>query len=84
MHKPDLKLAPDQQDKRSVIPVERSDVDQWLAGTMEDAYQLLRLAPVELFDAGPDLSLTRFRPVPESRERIRTGLMRRFSVVSMW
>ena len=53
MHKPDPKLPPDQQDKRSVIPIERGDVDQWLAGTVEEAQQLLKLAPVEAFEAGP-------------------------------
>ena len=53
MHKPDPKLPPRQQDKRSVIPIERGDVDQWLVGTIEEAQQLLRLAPVEVFEAGP-------------------------------
>ncbi|WP_353506438.1 SOS response-associated peptidase family protein [Variovorax sp. J31P207] len=53
MHKPDPKLPPDQQDKRSVIAIERGDVDQWLAGTMDEARQLMRLTPVEVFDAGP-------------------------------
>jgi putative SOS response-associated peptidase YedK len=53
MHKPDPKLPPGQQDKRSVIPIELGDVDLWLAGTIEEAQQLLRLSPVELFDAGP-------------------------------
>ena len=47
MHKPDPKLPTDQQDKRSVI------VDQWLAGTMDEARQLMRLTPVEMFDAEP-------------------------------
>ena len=47
MHKPDPKLSADRQDKRSVIPIEMQDVDQWLAG------QLLRLAPVHMFDAEP-------------------------------
>jgi hypothetical protein len=40
-------------DKRSVTPIERGDVDQWLAGTVEDAQQLLKLATVEVFAAGP-------------------------------
>ncbi|MBF5006818.1 SOS response-associated peptidase [Diaphorobacter caeni] len=53
MHKPDPKLAADQQDKRSVIPIEQGDVDLWLAGTVEEAKQLLRLAPVDVFEAGP-------------------------------
>lgn len=53
MHKPDPKLGPDQQDKRSVIPIEQGDVDQWLAGTVKDAQALLQLAPVEVFEAGP-------------------------------
>lgn len=53
MHKPDPKLAPDKQDKRSVIPLEVHEFDLWLAGTVEDAKKLLKLAPVEVFDAGP-------------------------------
>lgn len=53
MHKPDPRLPPDQQDKRSVIPIELGDVDLWLAGTVEEASKLLRLAPVEEFDASP-------------------------------
>lgn len=43
----------DQQDKRSVIVIERQDVDQWFAGTIAEASELLRLAPVETLDAGP-------------------------------
>lgn len=53
MHKPDPKLAPDKQDKRSVIAIEAGDFDQWLAGTTEEARALLRLSPVEAFAAGP-------------------------------
>ena len=53
MHKPDPKLAAEKQDKRSVISIEREDVDQWLAGTISEASELLRLAPLEVFDAGP-------------------------------
>lgn len=53
MHKPDPKLGPDQQDKRSVIPIELSDVDAWLAGTQAEAAALLRLASVDIFEAGP-------------------------------
>jgi putative SOS response-associated peptidase YedK len=52
MHKPDPKLAADKQDKRSVIPIEPADYDQWLAGTQQEAQALLRLAEVEIFDAG--------------------------------
>lgn len=53
MHKPDPKLPADQQDKRSVIPIEMADVDQWLEGTVKEASTLLQLAPVEVFFAGP-------------------------------
>lgn len=53
MHKPDNKLPPDQQDKRSVVPLEQVDWDRWLAGTVEEARSLLRLAPVEIFMAAP-------------------------------
>lgn len=53
MHKPDPKLGPDQQDKRSVIPIESTDVEQWLLGSTEEAQQLLRLAPAALFEDEP-------------------------------
>ena len=52
MHKPDIDRATklplpfDQQDKRSVIPVEQGDVDQWLTVSTRDAKELLSLAPV--------------------------------------
>lgn len=51
MHKPDPKLPSNAQDKRSVIPIEKQDVDQWLAGTQDEAMSLLRLAPEIVFDA---------------------------------
>ncbi len=53
MHRPDPKLAPDKQDKRSVVSIELQDADQWLHGTPDEARQLVRLTPVELFSAGP-------------------------------
>ena len=53
MHKPDPKLGPDEQDKRSVVPIESVDVDEWLHGTPEQAAKLVRLAAVEVFDARP-------------------------------
>lgn len=59
MHKPEVDpktkepLPADKQDKRSVIPIELGDVDIWLAGTVEEARKLLKLAPVEEFEAGP-------------------------------
>ena len=53
MHKPDPKAPPDRQDKRSVIPLEAADFDQWLEGTVDQASKLMKLAPVEVFDAGP-------------------------------
>jgi putative SOS response-associated peptidase YedK len=53
MHKPDPRLGPDEQDKRSVVPIDRSDVDQWLHGTIADAAKLIKLAPVDTFEAGP-------------------------------
>ena len=53
MHKPDPKLRPDQQDKRSVVPIELDDVDTWLTGSQEAAAALVRLAPAEVFVAGP-------------------------------
>jgi putative SOS response-associated peptidase YedK len=54
MHKPDPRLGPDQQDKRSVVVVEAADWDRWLAGGKPQAMALLKLAPVEVFDHGPE------------------------------
>lgn len=54
MHKPDPKLAPDQQDKRSVVAIEERDIEQWLLGTEAEARELVRLSPVEMFQAEPE------------------------------
>jgi len=53
MHKPDPKLRPNQQDKRSVVAIELADVSIWLSGSVEQAAALVRLATVDKFDAGP-------------------------------
>ncbi len=47
-------MPPDQQDKRSVIPIEIADVDQWLHGSTEEVQALIRVPPVEAFEAGPE------------------------------
>lgn len=54
MHKPDPKLGPGQQDKRSVVVVERTDWDRWLAGSKPQAVELLKLAREEVFEHGPE------------------------------
>ena len=36
-HKPEPKLAADQQDKRSVVAIEQADAEQWLRGNLGDA-----------------------------------------------
>lgn len=54
MHKPDPKLPPDRQDKRSVIPIELADADTWLHGAAEDVQSLVRVPPADVFDAAPD------------------------------
>ena len=53
MHRPDPKRPPALQDKRSVVPIEQSDVDEWLTAPLAQAAKLLRLAPAEVFDAAP-------------------------------
>ena len=53
MHKPDAKLGPDQQDKRSVVALECSEIDLWLKGSVADAKTLIALTPAEIFDAKP-------------------------------
>ncbi len=50
MHKPNPKLPVDQQDKRSVIPIEPSDYDQWLAGTVQEASAMLQLPSIDGID----------------------------------
>lgn len=53
MHKPDPRMAAGKQDKRSVVPIEAIDCDQWLEGTVEQARRLLWMPPEHVFDAGP-------------------------------
>ena len=53
MHKPDPNLPADQQDKRSVIPIEAEDVDLWLSAPVAEAARLLKLAPEAVFEAQP-------------------------------
>jgi putative SOS response-associated peptidase YedK len=53
MHKPDPALAPDRQDKRSVVAIELADVDGWLFGSVDKAAALVGLTSLELFAAGP-------------------------------
>ncbi|MEN9316862.1 MAG: hypothetical protein RIS35_3255, partial [Pseudomonadota bacterium] len=53
MHKPDPRLGPDQQDKRSVIAIEPEDVDRWLCGDLKAASGLLRFPAPETCAAGP-------------------------------
>ena len=52
MHKPEPKLGPDQQDKRSVVPIEPEHWDQWLNGSPEHALELIRVPALELFAHG--------------------------------
>ena len=50
MHKPDPRLSPDQQDKRSVVAIEPRDVARWL----HDGDPELLVAPAAgQIDAGP-------------------------------
>jgi putative SOS response-associated peptidase YedK len=57
MHKPvpdpATKLPVANQDKRSVVPIERAGVDRWLHGSPAEATELLRLAPLDIFAAVP-------------------------------
>lgn len=41
MHKPDTRLAPDHQDKRSVVAIEHDNVEQWLCASWREAERLL-------------------------------------------
>jgi hypothetical protein len=54
MHRTDPKLAPHEQDKRSVVAIEPADWETGLQGPHEGTLALIRLTAVEVFDAGPD------------------------------
>jgi putative SOS response-associated peptidase YedK len=53
MHKPDPTLPPDQQDKRSVVAIEQSDIEQWLQGSQAEAKELFRPPATAIIEAGP-------------------------------
>jgi putative SOS response-associated peptidase YedK len=54
-HKPDLDVPPEGQDKRTVVPLEVADFPTWLNGSIDEASALVRLRPVDLYDAEPDI-----------------------------
>ena len=41
MHKPDPKLPPDQQDKRSVVAIDPANLETWLCGSVIEAAKLI-------------------------------------------
>jgi len=53
MHKPDKTVAPEKQDKRSVVAIEAGDVERWLLGSVQEVGELLVPPGVELIDAAP-------------------------------
>ena len=53
MHKPDPKLRPDRQDKRSVAAIEQADIEQWLQGSVDEAAALLLVPAPDIIDCGP-------------------------------
>lgn len=59
LHKPDPQLAADQQGKRSLVHLAAESRDQWLDGTVDEALQLVRPAPVEFFDQADALKTDR-------------------------
>jgi putative SOS response-associated peptidase YedK len=56
MYKPDPKLAPDHQDKRSVVSIELEDVDRWLHARADEAAQLVVAPAVETLAAAPAIA----------------------------
>ena len=53
MHKPDPKLPADRQDKRCPVALEAADWDAWLHGDVDQAQQLIRVPPADLFRHRP-------------------------------
>ena len=57
MHKPETDregnlLPADQQDKRTVVPIERENWQRWLTGSIDDALSLIRLPLLGVFAHG--------------------------------
>jgi putative SOS response-associated peptidase YedK len=50
LHKPDPKLPPDAQDKRSLVPLDPAQWDAWLHGDAGQARALLAAPPADWFD----------------------------------
>lgn len=53
MHRPDPHLPPDKQDKRSVVVLDKADLEAWLHGNQTQAVACVRVAPDVLFEAAP-------------------------------
>jgi putative SOS response-associated peptidase YedK len=53
MHKPDPRLPPDQQDKRSVVAIEQGDIEWWLRGSVDEAAYLLAAPASEAIHCEP-------------------------------
>ena len=52
MHRPDPRRPSNMQDKRTVVPLEKSEWDAWLRGDAEQAQALIRVPPLGLFVHG--------------------------------
>jgi putative SOS response-associated peptidase YedK len=67
LHKPDPRLPPDQQDKRSVVPLSPAHWQAWLQGSEAQARALLTVPDTEVFDTRVTLATDealRQRPGP--------------------
>ena len=65
MHRPDPKLPPDRQDKRTVVPIWEQDQDAWLHGTVAQARSLIRVPAPDTLAHGPaDPERAAFRTLP--------------------
>ncbi len=53
MHKPDPKYGADEQDKRSVVAIELSEVDLWLRGDRDDVRRIVKPPPMDVIDDAP-------------------------------
>lgn len=53
MHKSNPNRPPDQQDKRTVVPIDQTDWSNWLTGDESDALELVIVPKEAVFDAGP-------------------------------
>lgn len=59
MHKPDPKFGPDDQDKRSVVAIDSTNVEEWLNGPREAVLRLVVPPSIDVLEGAPVAGMRR-------------------------